>query len=205
MTGWIHITSLDDPRVGDYRDQKDAWLRVQADADAPATGLPGGRFMAEGELVVASLLHSRHRARSILGTPHRLEALVQRAGPISHGIPVYVAEQDLMNQIAGFPIHRGLLSCGQAAPMPTLDQLLADTRTLVVLEDLSNHDNVGGIFRNVAALGGAFLDSAVGFHGLTFRYTGGAGKMPINPSSRGPRSTGSKEREEGWTLSPIGG
>lgn len=153
---WIPVKSLDDPRILDYRDQKDAWLRVQASAEQgePSTGLPNGLFMAEGVLVIDHLLRSRHQVRSILGTPMRLQALENQVGSIDEHITVFSAEQAVMDQIAGFSIHRGLLACAQAAPMPSLESLLPSTRTLVVLEDLSNHDNVGGIFRNVAALGG---------------------------------------------------
>jgi tRNA G18 (ribose-2'-O)-methylase SpoU len=153
---WIRIDSLKDPRVLDYRDQKDAWLRVQAAAGEGrvSTGLPDGLFMAEGLLVVEQVLRSSHTVRSILGTPTRLTALEDLAGAIPADIPVYVAEQAVLDGIAGFSIHRGLLACAQAAPAPPLDELLAQTTTLVVLEDLSNHDNVGGIFRNVAGLGG---------------------------------------------------
>ncbi|MBN4052793.1 RNA methyltransferase [Roseiflexus sp. AH-315-K22] len=152
----IRIDSIEDPRVLDYRDQKDAWLRVQeaADAGRASTGLPDGLFMAEGLLVVEQVLRSRHTVRSILGTPARLDALEDRVGTIPADLPVYVARQGVLDGIAGFSIHRGLLACARAAPAPLLDDLLARTTTLVVLEDLSNHDNVGGVFRNVAALGG---------------------------------------------------
>jgi len=153
---WIPIDTPGDPRIADYADQKDAWLRVQAAADQgePTTGLPGGLFMAEGLLVVEQVVRSRHQVRSILGTSHRLAALKDRLGTIPDDIPVFVAEQEVMDQIAGFPIHRGLLACARAAESPTLDDLLAQATTLVILENLTNHDNVGGIFRNVAALAG---------------------------------------------------
>ncbi len=152
----IPIDTPSDPRIADYADQKDAWLRVQAAADVgqPTTGLPQGLFMAEGLLVVEQVIRSKHEVRSILGTSHRLDALKDRLGSIPDEIPVFVADQEVMDQIAGFPIHRGLLACARATEQPALHDLLADATTLVILEDLANHDNVGGIFRNVAALGG---------------------------------------------------
>jgi tRNA G18 (ribose-2'-O)-methylase SpoU len=68
--------------------------------------------------------------------------------------PVYLAEQPILNQVVGFNIHRGILAAGIRPQPPDLTQLLARARTLVILEDLANHDNVGGIFRATAALAG---------------------------------------------------
>ena len=59
-----------------------------------------------------------------------------------------------MNDVVGFNIHRGLLAIGARGPEPELGPLLEEASCVVVLEDLVNHDNVGGIFRNVAALAG---------------------------------------------------
>ncbi|BCP55316.1 hypothetical protein K32_39330 [Kaistia sp. 32K] len=71
-------------------------------------------------------------------------------------MPVYVANQAVLDGIVGFHIHRGILALGHRAPPPSADQLLAgiDGRALVVvLMGISNHDNLGGIFRNAAAFG----------------------------------------------------
>jgi tRNA G18 (ribose-2'-O)-methylase SpoU len=75
----------------------------------------------------------------------------------AHGeLPVYVAPQCVLNEIAGFNIHRGCVALGER-PMArsSLDSLLAPgPRRLIVLEAVTNADNVGGIFRCAAALGG---------------------------------------------------
>lgn len=69
--------------------------------------------------------------------------------------PVFVAEQSVLNEVVGFNIHRGILAAG-IRPRPTpLEQLLQRPGPFVILEDLFNHDNIGSIFRNAAALGGA--------------------------------------------------
>jgi tRNA G18 (ribose-2'-O)-methylase SpoU len=67
---------------------------------------------------------------------------------------VFVADQPTMNQIVGFNMHRGVLAIGIRGPSLTLPELLARGGPVVVLEDLTNHDNLGGVFRNAAALGG---------------------------------------------------
>jgi len=110
----------------------------------------GGLFMGEGILVIEKMIRSSFGMHSILGTAGRLDALEARVG--LPDVPVYEAEQGVMDAIAGFPIHRGLLACGLRGAPPAVESLLKAER-LVLLEDLANHDNVGGIFRTVAALG----------------------------------------------------
>lgn len=70
--------------------------------------------------------------------------------------PVYVASRQVMDQIAGFPLHRGLLAHGVRGPLPDWRDLLpppGQPALIVGLVGLANHDNVGGIFRNAAAFG----------------------------------------------------
>jgi tRNA G18 (ribose-2'-O)-methylase SpoU len=71
-------------------------------------------------------------------------------------LPVYVIPQAAMNATVGFNIHRGCLAAGQRPPDRLLGQLLDEMnpRRLVVLERVSNADNIGGIVRSAAALGG---------------------------------------------------
>ncbi|GJM18416.1 MAG: hypothetical tRNA/rRNA methyltransferase [Phycisphaeraceae bacterium] len=165
------ISDAADPRVDVYRAQKDAWLRaahhpeVAPDADDPAgapnrtgTGYAGGLFMAEGELVLDHLLASRYRPESVLITPRRLEALAPatRAAldALPGSVPIYTAEREVMAEICGFDIHRGVLAAARRGEDRDPYEVAAGARTLVVLEDLTNHDNVGSIFRSAAALAG---------------------------------------------------
>src|SRR5262249_6119902 len=151
----IPISSLSDPRVAEYANLRDAELRHRADPDSPVLGARG-LFMAEGELVVRRLLTAGPRfvTRSILATPARLESIRAAAGDLPHDIPIYVAEPPTLNSIVGFNMHRGILAIGAPVGTPTVDSLAGSCRLLVVLEDLVNHDNIGGIFRSAAALAG---------------------------------------------------
>lgn len=78
-------------------------------------------------------------------------------------VPVYTAPQNLMDDVVGFPIHRGVLACGIKGEPLSLSHLIPKTNPsiLLVLNGLSNHDNVGAAFRNAAAFGadGVILDS----------------------------------------------
>lgn len=171
MIGRIQfVHDRDDPRVAVYRDQKDAWLRARhgpgalpgrgVDAESEGagssgTGMEGGLFMAEGVLVVEHLLASPYRVESVLVSERRAEALADLLGRVPPAVPVYAASRAMIESIVGFDVHRGLLACARSGPARDPLELARGCRALVVLEDLCNHDNVGSVFRSVAALGGA--------------------------------------------------
>jgi tRNA G18 (ribose-2'-O)-methylase SpoU len=143
----IAITNADDPRVGAYRGLTDADLRRSREA---AEGL----FIAEGSLVVRELIASRFATRSVLLLERCVEELSDALARLPAVVPIYAASPGVMDAIAGFHIHRGILAAGtRREPIDPRD-LIERSRVLVILEDLTNHDNVGGIFRVAAALGG---------------------------------------------------
>jgi tRNA G18 (ribose-2'-O)-methylase SpoU len=141
-----------DPRLLPYRNQKDAWLRAQR---AGGTGLADGLFLAEGEIVVRTLLDSPHRTLSVLCTQARLLAMTDALARLGPETPVFVADRPLLERIVGFDLHRGILALGARTDPPTAADLLARARLLVLCEDIANHDNLGAIFRNTACLVGS--------------------------------------------------
>jgi tRNA G18 (ribose-2'-O)-methylase SpoU len=147
----IPIADPSDPRIADYTGLRDAHTREQhLTISDPAAAT----FIAEGELVVRQLIASGLTVRSILLTPMRIESIRAALAQLPPATPVYSADQPVLNAITGFNIHRGILAAGHRPSPPDLGALLGSSRALVVLEDLSNHDNVGGIFRATAALAG---------------------------------------------------
>lgn len=147
------ITSIDDPRVAGYANIRDAELAQRA--DPLDESVHRGLFVAEGELVVRRLIGSHYRTVSVLTTRTRLASLGDVLTQLPDATPVYLVDQPAMNSIVGFNIHRGLLAIGARTGMPSLTQVLARRGPFLILEDLVNHDNLGGIFRNAACLGGA--------------------------------------------------
>ncbi len=145
----IHrIESPDDSRVAAFLDVRERDLVGRE-----------GRFVAEGEVVLRVLLtRSRFRTEAVLVAERRLEASRDLLALAPDGVPVYAASQDVVDRIAGFPLHRGLLAIGVRGAEPDAAGLLAGlpSRAVVaVLVGITNHDNVGGIFRNAAAFGAA--------------------------------------------------
>lgn len=142
----IPIADPGDPRIAAYRDIRERDLVGRE-----------GRFVAEGKVVLAALFAGgRFDAESVLVLENRLGGLAGTLDAAPAGLPVYVAPAAVMDAVAGFPMHRGILAIGRRRAPDTLDGLLESLprrATLVVLVGLANHDNVGAIFRNAAAFG----------------------------------------------------
>ncbi len=143
----LAIATLDDPRVADYRNVRDADLRLR-----------DGLFITEGRLNVKRLITlSPYRTRSVFATEAGLRAISPALDRLDPKAPVYVAAQRLLDAVVGYPMHRGCLAAGERGPEPELASLLAGgpegRRTLLVLEDVGSSENVGAVFRNALALG----------------------------------------------------
>ncbi|MES0030420.1 RNA methyltransferase [Mesorhizobium sp. M0040] len=142
----IRIDDPQDPRVAAYLDIRERDLAGRQ-----------GRFVAEGKVVLDTLLAARRfEAESVLVLENRLAGLddVLRKAPA--GLPIYVASGEVMDRIAGFHMHRGILAIGRKGAAVSAEALLGalPARALiVVLVGIANHDNIGSIFRNAAAFG----------------------------------------------------
>jgi tRNA G18 (ribose-2'-O)-methylase SpoU len=140
----IDIDDAEDPRLSDYRDLRDVQLRKNLEAEH-------GLFLAEGEKVVRRAVETGFPARSFLMAPRWLDGLSDVLA--TSDAPCYVMSETLAEEVTGFHVHRGALASLQRRPLPSAESVLADARTVVVLEDIVDHTNVGAIFRSAAALG----------------------------------------------------
>lgn len=146
----IQIFDPEDPRIAPYVSIRERDLTGRAD----------GRFIVEGKVTLDILIRkSRFEIDSLFLAESRIEPLSEILANVPDDVPVYTAPQDLMDQVAGFPIHRGVLACARKGETLPLEQLL-EAKTVLVLNQISNHDNVGAAFRNAAAFGagGILLD-----------------------------------------------
>lgn len=144
MAQLVEVDDARDPRLGDYRDLRDVELRKHHEAEH-------GLFLAEGEKVVRRAVESGFPVRSFLMAPRWLEGLSDVLARTS--APCFVVSDALAEQVTGFHVHRGALAALERLPLPGVDRVLAQARTIVVLEDIVDHTNVGAIFRCAAALG----------------------------------------------------
>lgn len=159
MAALIEICDPADPRLSDFRDLARADRRPDR---------PGGRglVIAEGIPVVRRLLASRYPLRAILGVASRLETLSGELHDLAE--PVYLASADVMATAVGFHLNRGVLASADRLPTVTVERLLdgsaavdgtglplsiGTARRIAVLEGVNDHENLGSVFRNAAALG----------------------------------------------------
>ncbi len=114
---------------------------------------PGGKglVIAEGVVVVQRLLASRFPLRSVLGTARRLAELAPDLAAFD--APAYVTSAELMAEVVGFHLNRGVLAVADRLPPPAPEDLVATARRLAVLEGVGDHENLGALFRNAAAFG----------------------------------------------------
>lgn len=144
MATYVEIDSPDDPRLHDYRDLRDVQLRKSLEAEH-------GLFLAEGEKVVRRAVESGFRPRSFLMAPRWLDGLSDVLD--RSDAPCYVLPESMAEDVTGFHVHRGALASLARGPLPSVDEVLDGARSILVLEDVVDHTNVGAVFRSAAALG----------------------------------------------------
>ncbi len=144
MAAVIDVADPADPRVDDFRDLNSVDRRPD---------LPSGKglVIAEGVLVVQRMLVSRFRPRALMGTDRRLGELADDLVGVE--APYYRVDSDVMADVVGFHLNRGVLASASRAPELTVEHVLDGARTVAVLEGVNDHENLGSIFRNAAGLG----------------------------------------------------
>jgi tRNA G18 (ribose-2'-O)-methylase SpoU len=160
-----------DPRLADYVRLTDVGLRKSLEAEH-------GLFMAEGEKVIRRAAAAGHAVRSLFATERKAAALADLADlAAACGAPAYVVPEPVAERLTGYHVHRGALAAMTRRPLPAVAGVLGRTGApdladmaghsnvggavrhngpasrILVLEDIIDHGNVGGIFRCAAALG----------------------------------------------------
>jgi len=156
------LDSTDLPDLADYQHLTDVALRAR---DEPGRAM----YLAESSQVIRRALAAGHRPRSLLMAPRWVASMRDVIESLPDDVPVYVAEEDLLETITGFHLHRGALAAMHRPALPSVRELLeglpggerrglrpgtpGSRRRVAVLEDVVDHTNVGAAFRAAAALG----------------------------------------------------
>ncbi|GGG79053.1 rRNA methyltransferase [Corynebacterium pelargi] len=143
-----HISDPLDPRLDDFRDLNHSDQRPD---------LPGGKglVIAEGPLVVGRLLASRFPVRKLIGFPSKLESFLAQPGipELVKDIEIYSLDRPTLAEVAGFDMHRGLLAAADRVEDMSIEAAIEGASTIVVLEGVGDHENIGSMFRNAAGMG----------------------------------------------------
>lgn len=149
----IAITDPADPRLDDFRNLNSSDSRPD---------LPGGKglVIAEGSLVVPRLLASGYPVRAVVGFEGKLSVLQDvtcSASQPTGGPVVYQVSRDVLREVAGFDMHRGLVAAADRIPERSVPEVLAGIpagpSVIAILEGVGDHENIGAVFRNAAGLG----------------------------------------------------
>jgi tRNA G18 (ribose-2'-O)-methylase SpoU len=140
----VEISSLDDPRLADYAHVTDVALKK-------AQGTEHGLYLAESLLVFERALRAGHRPRSVLALGTSVTDAVKAAGDFD--IPIFTGPGELLAELTGYELHRGLIASMHRPPLPAASDLLGRARRVVILENVADPTNVGAIFRSVAGIG----------------------------------------------------
>ncbi len=141
----ISIDSLADARLTDFAHRTDVALKNDQKTEH-------GIYIAESALVLERALRAGHVPRGVLslgGTTAEAEALL---APYPE-VPIFTGPGELLAELTGYELHRGLIASLDRPPLPNPRDLLSSSETVVVLENVVDPTNVGSIFRSVGAIG----------------------------------------------------
>ncbi len=141
-TNVIDVEDPADSRLDDFRDLNSVDRRPD---------LPSGKglVIAEGVFVVQRMVASRFAPHAMLGTDRRLTELGDAVGDV----PYYRATAEVMAEVIGFHLNRGVLAAARRPPELSVAEVCEGAQTVAVLEGVNDHENLGSIFRNAAGLG----------------------------------------------------
>lgn len=143
-----HITTLEDVRLDAYVRLTEAQLRNKLEPEK-------GIFIAESDKVITRALDAGYEPLSLVIPEHRFERerdLIQRIESLDVTTPILVAPSEEIEKLAGFELTRGVLCSMRRKPLPSVSEIVASARRVALLEGITNHTNVGAIFRSAAAL-----------------------------------------------------
>lgn len=146
MSNIIEITNLEAPELDVYARLSEVQLLRFHE---PQPGL----FIAESPNVILRALDAGYEPVSLLLEKKHVEGQAKEVIARLVQVPVYTAEPEVLTKLTGFQLTRGVLCVMCRKALPTIEEICAGKKRIVVLENVMNPTNVGAIFRSAAALG----------------------------------------------------
>lgn len=149
MPNIIKITDLNIPELDVYARLSEVQLLRFNEPDL-------GLFICESPKVISRALDAGYAPISILVEEKEIKdevlEIIERCEPLCKDMPVYTADYEVLSQLTGFNLTRGMLCCMKRNVLPSVEEIIKNARRIAVMEDVVNPTNVGAIFRSAAAL-----------------------------------------------------
>ena len=145
MIRMIEITDFHAPELDIFARKTEAQL---LNKDHPEEGM----FIAESPKVIERALNAGYTPVAVLVEKKQIEGEAASVLARCDEIPVYTAEFDVLAQLTGFKLTRGMLCAMQRRELPEVEKVCQNAKKVAVLENVMNPTNVGAIFRSAAAL-----------------------------------------------------
>lgn len=199
---YIEITDINAPELDVFSRITEPQLRTYFEPEI-------GIFLAETANVIMRAIEAGYEPLSMLVEKERLEA---EAGPVFECIekycgkeklismPVYIAARDIVTQLTGYTLVRGLWMTLRRRPEISVEEFCKDKKRITVLMDVVNPTNVGAIIRSAAALG---MDGVLLTHASVDPLTRRSARVSMGTCFQIPWTKTTLEQSEGLNLLDI--
>ena len=146
MNNIIEVTDFSAPELDVYARLSEGQLLSRGDTEK-------GLFIAESPKVIKRALDAGYEPVSCLMEKRHFEGEGREILSEMNDVPVYCAEFDVLTQLTGFKLTRGMLCAMRRKKLPTVAEICENKKRIVILDKVMNPTNVGAIMRSAAALG----------------------------------------------------
>ena len=142
----VEITSLQDERVAIFSTMTEAQLRNRLNIEQ-------GIFIAESPKVIRVALEAGYEPTALLCEKKHIEGDAKDIIESHPEMPIYTGSRELLSELTGYTLTRGVLCAMRRKPEPPLEEILKNAHRVCIIDAVCDTTNIGAIFRSAAALG----------------------------------------------------